>query len=112
MVKKGMLKALAVVSTKRLPFSPDIPTFSEAGLTGFDVKNWFALLAPAGTPKEIVQLLNAQIAKAVTTPDMVERLAGQGVILEASSAEQLTAVMKGDLAKWAKVVKAADIHIN
>jgi tripartite-type tricarboxylate transporter receptor subunit TctC len=56
--------------------------------------------------------LNAQVAKVVTAPDMVERLAGQGVILEASSAEQLTAVMKGDLTKWAKVVKAADIHIN
>jgi tripartite-type tricarboxylate transporter receptor subunit TctC len=112
MVKKGQLKALGVVSAKRLPQSPEIPTVGEAGLPGFDVKNWFGVLAPAGTPKEIVQLLNAEIGKIVTSPELVQRLADQGVILEGSSAEQLTTLMKSDLAKWAKVVKEANVRIN
>jgi tripartite-type tricarboxylate transporter receptor subunit TctC len=112
MVKKGQLKALGVVSAKRLPQSPEIPTVGEAGLPGFDVKNWFGVLAPAGTPKEIVQLLNAEIGKIVTSPELVQRLADQGVILESSSAEQLTTLMKSDLAKWAKVVKEANVRIN
>lgn len=111
-VKKGQLRALAVVSPTRLPMSPDIPTFAEAGLPGFEARNWFAIVAPAGTPKEIVQVLNAHIARAVASPDMIQKMAMQGAILEASSPEQLTALMKGDLAKWAKVVKAADIHMD
>jgi tripartite-type tricarboxylate transporter receptor subunit TctC len=111
-VKKGQLKALAVVSDKRLPMSPDIPTFAESGVPGFNVRNWYALLAPAGTPKEIVQLLNAQVAKAITAPDVVEHLARQGAVLEASTPEQLTVFMKNDLAKWTKVVKDANVRIN
>jgi tripartite-type tricarboxylate transporter receptor subunit TctC len=111
-VKKGQLKALGIVSAKRMSAFPDIPTFAESGLPGFDVKNWFAILAPAGTPKEIVQVLNVQIAKAIKAPDVAERLANQGAILETSTPEQLTALMKSDLAKWAKVVKDANVHIN
>jgi tripartite-type tricarboxylate transporter receptor subunit TctC len=111
-VKKGQLKALGIVSAKRMSAFPDIPTFAESGLPGFDVKNWFAILAPAGTPKEIVQVLNVQIAKAIKAPDVAERLANQGAILETSTPEQLTALMKSDLAKWAQVVKDANVHIN
>jgi tripartite-type tricarboxylate transporter receptor subunit TctC len=111
-VKKGQLKALAVLSDKRLAINPDIPTVAESGVPGFEVKNWYALLAPAGTPKEIVQVLNAQVAKAIKAPDVVEHLARQGAVLEASTPEQLTAFMKNDLAKWTKVVKDANVRIN
>jgi tripartite-type tricarboxylate transporter receptor subunit TctC len=111
-VKRGQLKALAVLSDKRLDVNPDIPTFAESGLSGFNVKNWYALLAPAGTPKEIVQVLNAQIAKIVVAPDVIESLAKQGAILEGSTPEQLTAFMKRDLAKWTKVIKDAKVSIN
>ncbi|MDW3682529.1 tripartite tricarboxylate transporter substrate binding protein [Cupriavidus sp. CV2] len=112
LVKNGKLKALGVVGSQRLPMSPEIPTLAEAGLPGFDVKNWFALLAPAGTPKEIVQLLNAQVLKAVSAPDLAQRLASQGAILESSTPEQLAMLMKADLAKWGKVVKDANVRIN
>ncbi|RDK05579.1 Bug family tripartite tricarboxylate transporter substrate binding protein [Cupriavidus lacunae] len=112
LVKAGKLKALGVVGTKRLPTSPDIPTLSEAGLPGFEAKNWFALLAPAGTPKEIVELLNAQVQKAVASPDLVSQLASQGVILEGGTSKQLAAMMQNDVAKWGKVVKAANVHLN
>jgi tripartite-type tricarboxylate transporter receptor subunit TctC len=111
-VKKGQLKALAVLSDKRLALSPDIPTFAESGVPGFNARNWYALLAPAGTSKEIVQVLNAQVAKAIKAPDVVEQLARQGAVLEGSTPEQLTAFMKNDLAKWTKVVKDANVRIN
>ena len=111
-VKKGQLKALAVLSDKRLAINPDIPTVAESGVPGFEVKNWYALLAPAGTPKEIVQVLNAQVAKAIKAPDLVEHLTKQGAVLEGSTPEQLTAFMKKDLAKWTKVVKEANVRIN
>ncbi len=112
LVRNGKLKALGVVGDKRLPTSPNIPTLAEAGLPGFDAKNWFALLAPAGTPKEIVQLLNTQMAKVVAAPDLVARLGSQGAILEASTPEQLAAMMKTDVAKWARVVKDANVRAN
>ncbi|WP_420992985.1 Bug family tripartite tricarboxylate transporter substrate binding protein [Cupriavidus sp. 30B13] len=112
LVKNGKLKALGVVGAKRLPTSPDIPTLAEAGLPGFEVKNWFALLAPAGTPKEIVQVLNAQVQKAVAAPDLAERMASQGVVLEASTPVQLAALVKTDVAKWGKVVKDANVRMN
>jgi tripartite-type tricarboxylate transporter receptor subunit TctC len=111
-VKRGQLRALAVLSDKRLDVNPDIPTFAESGLPGFNVKNWYALLAPAGTPKEIVQLLNAQMVKVVAAPDVIENLAKQGAILEASTPEQLTVFMKKDLEKWTKVIKDAKVSIN
>ncbi|WP_423198505.1 Bug family tripartite tricarboxylate transporter substrate binding protein [Cupriavidus sp. H19C3] len=111
-VKKGQLRALAVVSPTRLPMSPDIPTFAEAGLPGFEARNWFAVVAPAGTPPDIVNLLNAHIAKAVAAPDMVQRMAAQGAIMEASSPEQVTALIKSDLAKWGKVIRDANLHMD
>ena len=111
-VKKGQLRALAVVSPTRLPMSPDIPTFAEAGLPGFEARNWFAVVAPAGTPPDIVNVLNAHIAKAVAAPDMVQRMAAQGAIMEASSPEQVTALIRSDLAKWGKVIRDANLHMD
>lgn len=111
-VKKGQLRALAVVSPTRLPMSPDIPTFAEAGLPGFEARNWFAVVAPAGTPPDIVNVLNAHIAKAVAAPDMVQRMAAQGAIMEASSPEQVTALIRSDLAKWGKVIRGANLHMD
>ena len=112
LVKSGKLKALGVVAAKRLPMNPDIPTLAEAGLPGFEIKNWFALLAPPGTPAEIVELLNAQVQKAVASPDLVGRLADQGVILEASTPKQLSTLMQSDVAKWGKIIRNANIRLN
>jgi tripartite-type tricarboxylate transporter receptor subunit TctC len=111
-VKAGKLKALGVLTSKRLAFLPNIPTIAESGLPGFEANNWFAVLAPAGTPKDIVNLLNAEIAKVVATPDLREHLASQGAILEGSTPEQLSVMIKSDLAKWAKVVKDSGARID
>jgi tripartite-type tricarboxylate transporter receptor subunit TctC len=112
MVRKGQLKALGVVSPKRLPFAPDIPTIAEAGLPGFDASNWFAILAPAGTPADVVQTLNAHLVKVLAMPDLRERLAPQGAILESSTPEQLLALIKGDLVRWEKVVKQSGVRME
>jgi tripartite-type tricarboxylate transporter receptor subunit TctC len=111
-VKAGKLKALGVLTSKRLAFLPNIPTIAESGMPGFEANNWFAVLAPAGTPKEVVNLLNAQIAKAVAMPDLRERLASQGAILESSTPEQLSAIIRSDITKWAKVVKNSGASID
>lgn len=112
MVRKGQLKALGVVSPKRLGFAPDIPTVAEAGVPGFDAANWFALLAPAGTSREIVQILNSQVAKALESPELRQRLAAQGAVLESSTPEGLSALIRSDLDRWAKVVKQAGIRLE
>ncbi len=112
MVRKGQLKALGVVSPKRLPFAPEIPTIAEAGVPGFDAANWFAVLAPAGTPKEIVQLLNTHVAKALAMPDLRQRLAAQGAVLESSTPEELSTLIRSDLDRWAKVVRQADLKLE
>jgi tripartite-type tricarboxylate transporter receptor subunit TctC len=112
MVKKGSLKVLGVASPKRLPFAPEIPTMAESGLPGFDAANWFALMAPAGTPKEIVQLLNAQMVKIAAMPDLREKLSVQGIIVESSTPEQMSALVKSDLARWGKLAKQAGVRLD
>lgn len=112
MVRKGQLKALGVVSPKRLTFAPDIPTITEAGVPGFDAANWFALLAPAGTPKEIVQVLNTHVARALESAELRQRLAAQGAVLESSTPVALAVLIRDDLDRWAKVVKQAGIKLE
>lgn len=112
MVRKGQLRALGVVSPKRLAFAPDIPTITEAGVPGFDAANWFALLAPAGTSREIVQVLNTHVARALESAELRQRLAPQGAVLEGSTPEALAALIRDDLDRWAKVVKQAGIKLE
>jgi tripartite-type tricarboxylate transporter receptor subunit TctC len=112
MVKKGSLKVLGVASPKRLPFNPEIPTMAESGMPGFDSSNWFALMAPAGTPKEIVQALNAQMVKIAAMPDVRDKLAVQGMIPDSSTPEQLATVIKNDLARWSQVAKKANVKLD
>jgi len=112
MVRKGQLRALGVVSPKRLAFAPDIPTITEAGVPGFDAANWFALLAPAGTSREIVQVLNTHVARALESAELRQRLAAQGAVLEGSTPEALAALIRDDLDRWAKVVKQAGIKLE
>ena len=91
---------------------PELPPVAESGLPGFDVNVWFAVLAPAGTPREIVDRLNGTLVKALQSPDVRERLASQGAESIGNTPEQFTGLMKADLAKWAKVVKAANIKLD
>jgi tripartite-type tricarboxylate transporter receptor subunit TctC len=111
-IKSGRLKPLAVSSAARSRALPEVPTVAESALPGFDVTVWFAVLAPAATPREIVNRLNAEVVKAVKTQDMRERLAQQGAEAIGNTPEDFAAIIKRDLAKWAKVVKDANIKLD
>ena len=108
----GKLKALAVTTAKRVPQLPDVPTLQEAGVPGYDASNWLALLAPAGTPKDIVQRLNSEIAKLMAQPDVQKALFDAGVQISLSTPEALTQLMLEEHVKWGKVVKEAGIRLE
>jgi tripartite-type tricarboxylate transporter receptor subunit TctC len=108
-IKSGKLKALAVAGLKRSEALPDVPTLDEAALPGFQSGSWQGLLAPAGTPKDIVVKLNAAVVEILKTPDMKQQLATQGAEVVADTPEQFAAFLRDDLAKWSKVVKEAGI---
>jgi tripartite-type tricarboxylate transporter receptor subunit TctC len=111
-VKSGKIKAIAITGDTRTAALPQVPTFTEAGLPGLEVSPWFAVLAPAGTPKAIISKLTTEIARIVGLSDVQEFFAKQGLVPFYSTPEQLAALMKNDLARWAKVIKAANIRIE
>src|SRR6476661_156412 len=110
-VRTGRLRALAVTSAKRSALVPDIPTLSESGLPGFEQSAWHGLLAPAGTPEAIVSKISADVIRVLRQPDTVQQLAAQGVDVIASTSAELAAFIRQDIAKYAKLVKAANIQI-
>jgi tripartite-type tricarboxylate transporter receptor subunit TctC len=109
-VKSGKLRALAVTGATRSGLIPELPTVSEAGLKDYAVTAWFGMLAPAGTPADIVAQLNAEVVKSLKTAQMKERLAALGADAAAGSTADFAAFLKSEMAKWAKVVKAAGIR--
>ncbi len=106
-VKSGRLKLLGVATLKRLPIMPDIPTINESGVPGYDANQWYGVLAPAATPRDIVAKLNADIVKVLARPDVKERLAADGAEPVANTPEQFAAHIKSEIARWAPVVKAS-----
>jgi tripartite-type tricarboxylate transporter receptor subunit TctC len=104
-IKAGKLKALGVTTPKRSQAMPALPTIAEAGLPGFDVPLWYSILAPAGTPREVVARLSSDIARTLQTPDVRERLMGQGFEVNYLNADQMAEVMKRDLVRWQKTIK-------
>ena len=111
-VKAGKLKALAVSSKKRSSLAPDVPTVDESGVPGYDVTVWFGILAPAGTPKEIVARLNTEMVKIMRSPEVTDRFNKAGVDVVASSSEYFSDFLKGEVARWAKVVQDANIKAD
>jgi tripartite-type tricarboxylate transporter receptor subunit TctC len=109
-IKAGRLKALAVSMKKRSPLLPEVPTIDESGLKGFEIGTWFGMLAPAGTPAEIVNKLNGAIVKITGTADFRERMSGQGMDPMASTPAEFSAYIKSELAKFAKIVQTAHIQ--
>lgn len=105
LVREGKLRALGVTSLKRSAAAPDIPTLAEAGLPGFEAVSWFAMFAPANTPKTIVTKLQLEIAKILKSPDISKRLLDIGLEPIGSTPEELAAYQRSEIAKWAKVVK-------
>jgi len=108
-VKSGLARGLAVTTTKRVAIAPDIPTLSETVMPGFDSSSWGGLLAPAGTPGDIVAQLNSAIVKVLNSPDVANRLSGQGIELVTSTPQQWEAFMQEELRKAAEFAKAARI---
>jgi tripartite-type tricarboxylate transporter receptor subunit TctC len=111
-VPAGRLKALAVTTSKRIPQLPDVPTMQEAGVPGYNASVWLGLLAPAGTPKEVVMKLNAEIAKVLSAANTKKELYAAGVEADISSPEALNALMVQELDRWGKVIKDAGITMQ
>lgn len=108
-VKAGRLRMIAIAASKRSPAVPDVPTFAEAGLPGVEADNWNGILVPAGTPDNVINKLHAEIVKTSRVPEVAERFAQQGAELNISSPAEFAAVIKAEVMKWAKVVRAAGI---
>jgi tripartite-type tricarboxylate transporter receptor subunit TctC len=112
LVRGGQLKLLGVTTQNRLPQFPDVPTVSESGLPGFFFNSWFAILVPAGTPKDIVARLNAEVLKALGDPEVRRKLEEQGFAVRGSSPEELRILTGDQLAKYARVIKEMGITIE
>jgi tripartite-type tricarboxylate transporter receptor subunit TctC len=108
-VKAGRLRALGSSGAKRSTLTPDVPTVAEAGVPGYEVTVWFGLVAPAGTPREVIQKLNAEVTKILAMPDVRERFLAQGVDPVGSTPEQFADHIRAQMAKWAKVVHDAGV---
>ncbi|MFK8251822.1 Bug family tripartite tricarboxylate transporter substrate binding protein [Ancylobacter terrae] len=108
-IKSGELIPLGVTSTTRVPSLPDVPTIAEAGLPGYEALQWYGLLAPAGTPPDVVNALQAEVSAALQEPDVRERFAADGAVPVGSTPAAFSEVIKADLAKWTKVAQDAGI---
>ena len=108
----GKLKALGVSTAKRYSEMPDVPTIAEAGVPGYDATIWLGLLAPPGTPREIVQKLNADITKILSTPDARKLMASAGVDVATSTPEEFARLMAAEMDRWGKVVRETGATVN
>ena len=111
-IKAGKLKALATTGPRRLSVLPDLPTVAESGYPGYQSTAWLGLLAPAGTPKAIIDQLNAQVLKVMALPETRERMAAFGAEITTSTPEQFAAHIRSEIANLGKVVRDASIKLN
>ena len=111
-IKAGKLRALAVTSAQRSPSAPDVPTMGEAGVNGFDVQSWFGLVAPKGTPKDIVARINTEAVKALGTADIKERFMDLGAVASPMSPEGFGDYIRAEIARWSEVVKASGAKVE
>ena len=112
LVRNNQLRALAVTTVVRSPALPDTPTIAEAGVPGYNVSGWYAILAPAGTPRAIVQLLNREIAALLQAPDVRQRLSTEGSMVAAGTPQQLAEHIRQEIGKWTRLVKEANIRLD
>ena len=104
-IKSGRVRALGVTSKDRLSVLPNVPSIAEAGLNGYDVSNWLGLLAPAGTPKDVIATLHAALGRAMATPALRRQLAALGIEPVVGTPEEFAALLRAELPKWAEIVK-------
>ena len=111
-VKSGKVRALAVTGAKRSMLAAELPTMAEAGLTGYEANQWWGVAGRAGTSKEIIGKLNAEIMRLLGLADVKERLAAQGVETTVSTSEQFAIYIQAEIVKWGKVVKGSGARID
>lgn len=109
-LKAGRIKGLGVTSAKRSPVLPEVPTIAEAGVPGYEAKNWYGALAPAATPKPILVKLNSQINEVLRMPDVAGAITKQGAEVEGGTADEFRKYLISEIAKWSKVIKAAGVQ--
>ncbi len=111
-IKSGRLRALAITGARRSTVLPDLPTVIESGVPGYDVNSWYGLLAPAGTPRPIIDKVNGEVKKALRTNEIQERLAADGSVAVGSTPEEFAKFIRSEMSKWEKVVKAAHAKVD
>jgi tripartite-type tricarboxylate transporter receptor subunit TctC len=111
-IKAGRIKALAVTTLARSKFVPELPTVDEAGLKGFETVAWFGLLAPAGTPPEVIAKTRDEVARIIQTPELRARIDSLGGEPVGNTPQQFAAIIRSDIAKWRRVVDAANIRVD
>jgi len=111
-IQAGKLRALAVTTARRSSTLPDVPTLAESGMPGFDEGTWFGILAPAGTPKDVVAKLNAEMTKIIHSPEFRKRMEEIGAEPVGDTAQQMAARIQGDTARYARLVKDAKVSID
>jgi tripartite-type tricarboxylate transporter receptor subunit TctC len=111
-VKGGRLKPLAVTSRERLPTLPEVPTVAESGIADFEMVSWYGLWGPPGMPREVVDRLAVEVTKAVKSPEMQEKLASQAFVPAGSTAPAFAAYVRDEIAKYARIVKEANIKVD
>ena len=112
MAKEGMVRSLATSGTSRNAITPDLPTLAEAGVPRYESTIWLGLMAPKGTPSEIVNKLNAEVRKIVAQPDVKATWARQGAVPMSMTVAEYDKYLHGDIAKWAPLVKASGIKVD
>jgi tripartite-type tricarboxylate transporter receptor subunit TctC len=112
LVKAGRLRALAVTSRERVPAMPELPTVSESGLKGYESSQWYGLLAPAGAPADVLDLLSSHVARIMQAPDMKQRMTADGLVAAGSTRPQFAAHIKVEIAKWAKVIQQSGARVD
>ena len=111
-VKSGKLRILAVSSANRMAAIPEVPTVAESGVPGFETGSWQGVLAPAGTPREVVARINADYARVLNTPEMRDKLSGQGAEVRVNTPETFAVFLRDETARWAKVVSANGVKLE
>jgi tripartite-type tricarboxylate transporter receptor subunit TctC len=111
-VKSGKLRALGIATNQRVPALPDVPTIAEAGIKGFDASSWGGIVAPAGTPPPVIQLLNKHVTAALNQADVKSKLADLGAVLVASSPGDFQKYIRSETDKWGQVAKANSIRAD
>jgi tripartite-type tricarboxylate transporter receptor subunit TctC len=111
-VRAGKIRALAVTTKRRITAAPEVPTFEEAGLPGYEAVGWFGTVAPAGTPPDVIRKLNSEIRGALSVPDVRERALAAGAEPYTDSPEEFAAFIREETKKWAEVIKAAGVKLQ